>query len=327
MGSTDSGDEKSIVPIEDLFKEGSLRDMTIAELAIEYLGPVIKQLPSKSVRTGLGKIESTGGNYQGAIRTLGKLKTKNAVVTNQLQVTGDALVNDLLVVKSRTFIAGSTEVRSNAVFGGKTELAGRVHVGENIISSRSLLLSGEVEVNGRIIADGDITTKHKVVVTKIQTIGHLRSKGTLVVHEGIQAESISLLDPECQIYGDLMGSKIGIGQQRVLQRYIKNYDAGSSFSNPIRFIRYLFNTTRSAAKGTKAKGKRTIIEGDISAEDLFIENCIVTGSLNANRIIIGDNVEIHGEIHYSESFESLSGKDYPAIKIQEQELQYLPLEG
>jgi cytoskeletal protein CcmA (bactofilin family) len=315
----------SLIPIEDLFRSKELLGLSIADIAIMSLQPLIDQLPERSRIFNLGNSVSSGGNFQGSIRTLGNLLTSNMVITDNLQVTGNSTVRDLLIVRENTTIIGNATIKYNAVFGGKAELAGNVKVGENIISSKSLILSGQVEVGGQIIADGDVTTKKKVEVTTIQTLGHLRSHGKLFVRDGVRAMSISLLDPGCEIHGDLLAAKIGVGREKMLNRYISNYDAKSSLTNPVGLVKYLFGSVKNAIVGVNRRDLTTIIEGDIICEDLFLEQCTIRGSINAKRIIIGDGVEIEGDIAYSETIRVLSDREYPARQISDNEILYLPL--
>ena len=59
------------------------------------------------------------------------------------------------------------------------------------------------------------------------------------------------------------------------------------------------------------------------AHDVFLENTVVEGNVNAKRVTIGNNVIVKGKIEFTESFTSLKGMEYQTSKIDHSELLYI----
>jgi len=314
---------KDLIDLEELFKQKKLQDKSLANLAIDGLTPYLEDLPEKRSIFAAGAAETKGGNYPGSIRTAGAFASKGVTVTNALTTAGAAAVNDLIVVKQNTTLAGATEIVGNAVFAGKTRLAGSVHAKENIIASTKLTLSGTIIIDKQIITDGPISGKGTLKVDQIQSLDDISLRGKLFCSRNITAKKLQLSNGSGEIGGDIMAKEIGLGNDRHLKRYLRNYENDLNLYNPITLAKYIGGIILGPIFNRQKGSESIIVEGDVVGHDVFLENVTIKGDINAKRITIGDNVIIQGRVEYSESLKILNDAEYTAFKISAEEIRYL----
>ena len=325
MSDDDSDEPNStaLVDIDELFRKKKLADTTLADLAIQSLQPYIDQLDERSSAFTMGNLSTRGGRFKGGVRSMGNFSSKGVSVVDSLSAMGNASVSDLLVVKKSTLLAGNSNVKGNAIFAGKSVIAGNSRFKENIISSTSLRIDGRVTIDKQIITDGSLSLAGRVKVQQIQTLDTIFVRGNIDVSQMIKARKFLLTKGGGTIGGDLIAKEVGIGRDRQLRRYIRNFEYHLDLNNPINLIKFTGGILRGALFDRR-KGKNPMeIHGDVIAHDIFLENTIIHGDLNAKRITIGDNVEITGRIEYSESLEILGEGSYESLQIGEDEINYL----
>ena len=67
------------------------------------------------------------------------------------------------------------------------------------------------------------------------------------------------------------------------------------------------------------KGSRILqVHGDITAEEVYLSNCVVNGGIKGNNIIIGPDVTVIGMIEYSETLKFTEDNEstYKTIQIE-----------
>jgi len=317
--------DHALIDPDDLFRKRLPGDISLADLAIASLQPYLDELPKRHTMLTLGSSKTDGGDFKGSIRATGKFSSKGITVTKSISTAGNSEIDGLMVVRNKTSLAGNVHIKSNAVFAGKTSINGNVEVDENIISSASITLSGHVEVKKQLITDGKIRTRGRVKIRQIQSLSSLHARGRLDVDENIRAKQFQIQGTG-NIGGDINAKSVGIGRNKHLKRYMRNYELDRDLRNPVELIKYIGNLIISPIINRPKSKSPLLVEGDIIGDDIFMENVIINGDLNGRRITIGDNVIIRGKIEYSEKLVLLpkdSKNLYEITKIEADELRYL----
>lgn len=61
------------------------------------------------------------------------------------------------------------------------------------------------------------------------------------------------------------------------------------------------------------------VAGNIEGNDLYISNCIVSGNIIGDKIVIGPNVKLDGKIRYKDSLQVDNDKNYKIEKWNDNE--------
>ncbi|MHA2502799.1 MAG: hypothetical protein ACXAE3_08020 [Candidatus Kariarchaeaceae archaeon] len=319
----DDHEEKGLVDVEELFRKKALADTSLADLAIQSLEPYLDQLENRGRVFSMGNAVTKGGKFKGSVRSMGNFSSKGVTVVDNLSTMGNASVGDLIVVKNSTLMAGNSTVKVNAIFAGKTTIAGNSKFTENIISSTSLRIDGNITIKKQVITDGSLHLGGKVRIQQIQTLDSIFVRGKIFIEGMVKAKKFLLTKGAGSIGNDLIAREVGIGRDRHLKRHLRNFEYHLNLANPVNLAKFTGGVLANALFDRRKHEDPFEVQGDVIAHDIFLENVVIHGDLNAKRVTIGDNVEIKGRIEYSESLEVLTDASYESVQIGAEELNYL----
>lgn len=310
----DISSTKDLVPLGWFQKPQQNR---LFDYILENIDFIIDDLEDKSRVLALGAIVSEGGNYKGSVRATGYFRMQDDLHCRGLSVIGRSNFQGLVIVDGGSMILGRSKFHNHCIFGGKSEIAGNSIFDTHILSSGNLILSGNVSVQGNIYTDSPVNLKGSIDFANIRSTSTVVAKGQIKGKGEIVAEEFVLKKGGGEI-GSITAKFVSIGfKDKLTARRFHGVDGRRNLMNPILLIKYLKNTLSHAL--FRPKGSRIlIIHGDVTAEEVYLSNCIVEGNVKGNNIEIGPNVEITGLIEYSENLEisSKTEKKYESKQIE-----------
>ncbi|MHA2504394.1 MAG: hypothetical protein ACXAE3_16185 [Candidatus Kariarchaeaceae archaeon] len=234
-----------------------------------------------------------GGKIEGAVNMAGKGTSQDDLLAQKLSVAGQSTFKGLVAISGKASIAGSSRFMGPALFGGTLKVAGKTRFDESIVGSGGVLVSGRAYVSQYLLTDSPISIAGRLQVQSIRSTDVLKIDGHLNVSESILAKEIYLGRSSGLIEGDVYAEKISILAEN--ERLEKNLaTVGGLFF-------YLKDTILGALQGKSRR--RLVIEGDVFAEDVEMDEVTIHGDLVVKNGTLGPGVEVLGKVYYEASLQ------------------------
>jgi len=283
-------------------------EMTLGEYLLEKARPILELLPERDRLFIIGAGISTGGNYKN-INITGKLNVKDHLLASQLNVTGKGFFNGFVFVNGNTVIAGKVSFNHQCIFIGNSTVSGKISFEKHLISSGILNIKGKAMVEGNIYTDNEFRISGHLKANTIKSTSLIISKSNLEITEKIIAkEFISFGGGSV---GEINANQISIGFSNTerLKRLNREFDDREKLTNPSSIGKYLVNVVKGISIFNRNKETKILeIQGDLIGDNVEVANCVINGSIKANNVKIGHNVQIIGQIEYTQEIDVLDGE-------------------
>lgn len=313
----ESSSVKDLVPLDWFTQKQEYR---LFDYILENIDYIIDDLEEKNRIISLGLISSNGGNFKGAIRSLGDFRTQDDFFSKGLNVIGRSLFKGLVIVDGSTMILGRSKFLDHCILGGKSEIAGDAVFKTHILTSGELKLGGDTTIEGNVYSDSPVIFGGRTELKNIRSTSRISARTSIIVKEDIQADEFIFSKGRGEVQ-NITARFVTIGfKDRISAKMYKGKGEKRQLINPINLLKFVTSSVKHVLSRYPDGSRVFHVFGNINADEIYLSNCIVHGDIKANKITIGPDVSVSGMIEYSE-FLKLPKENTSDYKIKQIESQ------
>lgn len=287
----------------------NVSEKSLVDIVLEQCKPIIEELPKKKSSLIVGISISEGGNYTSSLKTAGLNIIREPVICASLVSTGKSIFSDLVGVMGESSITGSTTFKKDAIFQQDVTITGFTRFKRHFIFSGKSTIKGRIVVEKSIYSDGILIAEGRLQCKRI-VCNEIIIQGILSTLGDISANKFLFEQGRCIISGNLTADEVIIKPSLSIA---KKSTSLTTLSGITSYISRIFNRIFLS----KFDITQIIVEGNLKAKSAKLNNILIYGDLIADDLIIGNDVEVYGEILYKHSISIPENENIIAHKLLE----------